>query len=80
LAGLTDVDAITVSAARMASDQILASHTANAAILLACASNTLVKGGIALVIGGRPLRPAIGPIFLALFLASLAVCLVVAML
>jgi hypothetical protein len=32
------------------------------------------------VIGGRPLRPAIGPIFLALFLASLAVCLVVAML
>jgi len=80
LAGLTDVDAITVSAARMALDQILASHTANAAILLACASNTLVKGGIAVVIGGRPLRPAIGPIFLALFLASLAVCLVVAML
>jgi uncharacterized membrane protein (DUF4010 family) len=80
LAGLTDVDAITVSAARLAMDHVLSPSTANAAILLACAANTLVKGGIALVIGGRPLRPIIGPIFLALFLVSLAACLVVAML
>jgi uncharacterized membrane protein (DUF4010 family) len=80
LAGLTDVDAITVSATRLAFDGVVSSSTANASILLACAANTLMKGGIALVIGGRPFRPIIGPIFLALFLISLATCLVVAML
>jgi uncharacterized membrane protein (DUF4010 family) len=78
LAGMTDVDAITVSAARLAMDHVLSNNTANASILLASAMNTVVKGGIALVIGGRPLRPIIGPIFLALFLVSLVACLVVA--
>jgi uncharacterized membrane protein (DUF4010 family) len=78
LAGLTDVDAITVSAARLAFDHVLSPNTANASILLASAMNTLVKGGIALVIGGRSLQRIIGPMFLALFLVSLAACLVVA--
>jgi uncharacterized membrane protein (DUF4010 family) len=78
LAGMTDVDAITVSAARLALDHVLSNNTANASILLASAMNTVVKGGIALVIGGRSLRPIIGPIFLALFLVSLVACLVVA--
>jgi len=78
LAGLTDVDAITVSAARLALDHVLSPSTANASILLASATNTLVKGGIALVIGGRALQRIIGPMFLALFLVSLAACLVVA--
>ena len=78
LAGMTDVDAITVSAARLAMDHVLSNNTANASILLASAMNTVVKGGSAQVIGGRPLRPIIGPIFLALFLVSLAACLVVA--
>jgi uncharacterized membrane protein (DUF4010 family) len=78
LAGLTDVDAITVSAARLAFDHVLSPNTANASILLASAMNTLVKGGIALVIGGRSLQRIIGPMFLALFLVSLVACLVVA--
>jgi uncharacterized membrane protein (DUF4010 family) len=78
LAGLTDVDAITVSAARLALDHVLSPSTANASILLASATNTLVKGCIALVIGGRSLQRIIGPMFLALFLVSLAACLVVA--
>jgi len=43
LAGLTDVDAITVSMARLARDNVMAPSTAGASILLACASNTLVK-------------------------------------
>jgi uncharacterized membrane protein (DUF4010 family) len=80
LAGLTDVDAITISAARLALDHVLSYSTANASILLACATNTLVKGSIAVVIGGRSLQRVIGPIFLALFLVSLSACLVVAML
>jgi uncharacterized membrane protein (DUF4010 family) len=78
LAGLADVDAITVSMARLAHDGVLVHSTANASILLASAINTLVKGGIAAVIGGRALRAVIGPIFLGLALVSLAACLMVA--
>ena len=78
LAGLTDVDAITVSAARLAHEQVLGPHTANASILLACAANTVVKGGIAMIVGGRGLRRVIGPAFFAVFLASLAAALAVA--
>jgi uncharacterized membrane protein (DUF4010 family) len=78
LAGLTDVDAITVSAARLAHEQVLDIHTASASILLACAANTVVKGGIAVVVGGRGLRGVIGPAFFAVFLAALAAALVVA--
>ena len=78
LAGLVDLDAFTISAARLAHDSILAPNTANASILLACATNTLVKGGIAVVLGGRPLSKVIIPIFATLALASLIVCVWVA--
>ena len=78
LAGLTDVDAITISAAQLAHEKVLASGTANASILLASAMNTLVKGGIAVVAGGRGLRPVVTPVFLLLFLLSLAATIVVA--
>jgi len=79
LAGLTDVDAFTVSAARLARDSILAPSTANASILLACAANTLVKGGIAAVLGGPALRAIAIPVFSLLVVASLIACLAVAM-
>jgi uncharacterized membrane protein (DUF4010 family) len=75
LAGLVDVDAFTISAARLAQESILAPSTANASILLACATNTLVKGGIAVVLGGRPLSKVIIPIFATLTLVSLVVCI-----
>jgi len=78
LAGLTDVDAITVSMARLARESVLAPSTANASILLACAMNTLVKGGIAVFIGGKALRSVVAPIFLVLFVVTLASCLVAA--
>ena len=78
LAGLTDVDAITISDARLALDQVLSKNTAAAAILVAGATNTLLKGGVAAVIGGRALRAVVVPIFLALFLASVVSCLIVA--
>ena len=48
LAGGTDVDAITLSLSRFALDP----KEAAIGIFLACASNTLVKAGIALAIGG----------------------------
>jgi len=79
LAGLTDVDAITVSMARLARDNVMAPNTAGASILLACASNTLVKAGIAYATGGPALRKVITPLFGALFAVSLAACLFVAL-
>jgi uncharacterized membrane protein (DUF4010 family) len=78
LAGLQDVDPFIISAARMSRDSIVSSNTANASILIACATNTLVKGGIAVFLGGRPLSKVIIPIFATLVLASLIACVWVA--
>jgi len=78
LAGMADVDAFTVSAARLAQESVLSFRTANGAILLAGAMNTLVKGGIAALVGGEALRRVIVPLFALLFLAAVVSCLVVA--
>jgi len=55
LAGLTDVDAITLSMAEFAR-QSGDLATAAAAIALAALSNTLVKCGMVVLLGSRPLR------------------------
>ncbi len=78
LAGLTDADAITISTARLARQGVLAPDTANAAILLAAAANTLVKGALAVFLGGKGLRRVVLPIFLVLVLLSIGVCVFVA--
>ncbi len=68
IAGFTDVDAITLTAARLAQESLDAS-TAAATIILAVMSNTLMKGGIALMFGarlfGRQMAMALGMILLA---------------
>jgi len=51
LAGSTDVDAITLSMARLAGGEV-SPRVAATTIFLGTASNTLVKGGMATVIGG----------------------------
>jgi uncharacterized membrane protein (DUF4010 family) len=53
-AGLADVDAITISAAQMASDESSLQSAAVAAIL-ATMTNTLTKGVLAATIGSRAL-------------------------
>lgn len=53
LAGLTDVDAITISVTRMYANAVIDSHTATLAISIAALSNTLTKAGIAWFLGGR---------------------------
>jgi uncharacterized membrane protein (DUF4010 family) len=78
LAGLADVDAITISAAGLAKQGVLAPSTAGTAILLAGAMNTLVKGGIAAVLGGPALRRVTVPIFAALTVATLVACVIIA--
>ncbi|NGP53125.1 MgtC/SapB family protein [Thioalkalivibrio sp. XN8] len=63
--GVADVDAITLSLARMSSED-LAVPVAVTGIVIAASVNTLVKGGMAAFIGGRPvgLRVA-GPLLAA---------------
>lgn len=74
-AGLSDVDAITLTLARMARDTISA-DTAVTGITLAAITNTLVKGGLALFAGHwalcRPLWPGLA---LAIALALLTLML-----
>jgi uncharacterized membrane protein (DUF4010 family) len=62
LAGLTDVDAITLSMARLAGADVSYSVAARA-VTLAALANTVVKGGIAISLGSASLRRYILPIF-----------------
>jgi uncharacterized membrane protein (DUF4010 family) len=78
LAGLADVDAFTISAAGLAQQGVLGHGTAGGSILLAGAMNTLVKGGIAAVLGGPALRRVILPIFAAMALGAIVACIAVA--
>ncbi|MEA2116145.1 MAG: MgtC/SapB family protein [Thermodesulfobacteriota bacterium] len=57
--GITDVDAITLSLARMSQDE-LALRIAVTGIMIAAAVNTLVKGGMATFIGGRKMALWVG--------------------
>jgi len=71
VAGLTDVDAITLTLARMAQDSI-GTDTAVTGITLAAITNTLVKGGLALFAGHASLcRPLWPGLLLAVVLALL---------
>lgn len=54
ISGLSDVDAITLTLARMGESEITAALAAFA-IVVAAAANSLAKGALALVIGGRGL-------------------------
>jgi uncharacterized membrane protein (DUF4010 family) len=71
VAGLTDVDAITLTLARMAQDSI-GTDTAVTGITLAAITNTLIKGGLALFAGHASLcRPLWPGLLLAVVLALL---------
>ena len=74
LSGLTDVDAITLSLARSA-DAELSAEVAVQGIFLAVLSNSLVKGLLIALIGGRQLALRTLPIMAAGLLAGLAVLL-----
>jgi uncharacterized membrane protein (DUF4010 family) len=70
LAGTTDVDAITLSMANMARDGV--SHReAATTILLGAGSNTLVKGALAVGLGGWPYGRIVVASFLAMILTGL---------
>jgi uncharacterized membrane protein (DUF4010 family) len=67
LGGATDVDAITLSMADLATKG-LAAEVATTTILIGVASNTMVKGGMALSLGGA----ALGKRVIASFAAAVA--------
>lgn len=60
--GIADVDAITLSMAELSrGDGAVADRTAGHAIVLAAASNAIVKGGLVWAIGSRELRRLVAP-------------------
>lgn len=64
ISGISDVDAITLSMARMAQAD-LSAEVAVRAIILAAMVNTIVKGVLAAVIGGMTMGARIAPVFVA---------------
>jgi len=69
ISGIADVDAITLSLARMAGAGTVEIGIAAKAIVLAAMVNTSVKGGIVLILGAASLRKSILPA-IALILAA----------
>lgn len=57
--GIADVDAITLSLSRMAADD-LAVNVASMGVVVAAAANSLIKGSIAAIIGGRRMAARVG--------------------
>lgn len=69
VAGITDVDAVTLGMSRLAMDPVW-EQQAVVTILLAALVNTMVKHFIVLVVGGRALWRAVTPGFIAMELAA----------
>lgn len=78
VAGLADVDAITLSMAGLSSAAGgLGLNTAARAIVLAAMSNTVVKGGIVLMSGSPTLRRALLPGFVLMLVTGIGVAFLV---
>jgi uncharacterized membrane protein (DUF4010 family) len=74
LAGLADVDAITLSVAQLSqSSGGMEITTASQAIILATMANTVTKGALVLSIGSRGLRRAVLPAFLLILASGLGI-------
>ncbi|MFC2077335.1 MgtC/SapB family protein [Candidatus Bipolaricaulota bacterium] len=71
VSGIADVDAITLSLARMASAGTVGIGTASKAIVLAAMVNTSVKGGIVMALGAATLRRSILPAVVLILAAGL---------
>jgi uncharacterized membrane protein (DUF4010 family) len=78
VAGLTDVDAITLSMSRLAGEATIPQVTAARAIVLAAMSNTAVKAGIVAAVGTNSLRRHVLPIFTLILITGVVVAFLVA--
>jgi uncharacterized membrane protein (DUF4010 family) len=75
VSGLTDVDAITISTARLVEEGRIASTPGWRAMLIATLANLVFKAGIAGALGGRRLLAPLGALFGASFAAGVAILL-----
>ena len=75
ISGLADVDAITLSMAELSKTGVLGMDTAALAIILATMSNTLVKGGIALLTGSPTLRKFLIPVIVLILVVGIGTAL-----
>jgi uncharacterized membrane protein (DUF4010 family) len=73
VSGLTDMDAITLSTARMAESGEIEDSLAWRLILIATMANLLFKGGMAAVLGGKPLGKIVFTLFGILIAAGLII-------
>jgi uncharacterized membrane protein (DUF4010 family) len=71
VSGVADVDAITLTMSELSNAGVLGTDTAALAIVLATMSNTLVKGGIALLAGSATLRKSLIPVIIMILVAGL---------
>lgn len=77
VAGFADVDAITLSMARLNESGDLTDATATRAIVVAAAANTVLKGGIVALTGTRGLRRAMVPGLVLIVVASIVAVLLI---
>jgi uncharacterized membrane protein (DUF4010 family) len=75
LSGLADVDAITLAAARDAESGSLGLGYAALAIVIAASMNNVIKGGIAVVTGGKRYGALVAAVFGAALVAGVGVAL-----
>ena len=71
ISGVADVDAITLTMSELSNTGVLGTDTAALAIVLATMSNTLVKGGIALLTGSVTLRKSLIPVIIMILVVGL---------
>jgi len=73
VSGLTDLDAITLSTAKMTEQKNIDPSLGWRLILSATLSNLVFKGGMAMIVGGRPLGRIILLLFGTLIIAGIAI-------
>jgi len=73
LSGLTDMDAITLSTAKMTEQKSIDASLGWRLILIAFLSNLVFKGGIAMIIGGKEPGKTIAFLFGVAILTGLAI-------
>ncbi|MBS3750430.1 MAG: DUF4010 domain-containing protein, partial [Anaerolineales bacterium] len=78
IAGLADVDAITLSVADLSrGPNGISLVTAKRAIILAAVANTVVKGGMVLSLGTKKLKRVIWPAFLIIIFIGLGFAFII---
>jgi uncharacterized membrane protein (DUF4010 family) len=76
LGGLVDVDSVALTGARLRQQGLADVRTAGGALLLATASNLVLKGALVVVVGGSALARRVLPGYALLVVATLALLLI----